>query len=130
MLRAIKFRVWDKLAKVYILPDVGYQGHYIMSLNGQFHNLQNGSGGDEYIVQQFTGLNDKDGKEIYAGDVLYFDNKTMQATLKVKEKQDHNGYGFICYGKNENDLWAFPYYKDIKIIGNIFDNPELVIDKQ
>jgi hypothetical protein len=31
-----KFRVWDKLAKRFIYPDKGYQGHYVPTLNGQF----------------------------------------------------------------------------------------------
>ena len=56
--RTLKFRAWDTLAKKFTYPDKGYQGHYVLDLNGRFQNLQNGSGGDEYIVQQWTGLFD------------------------------------------------------------------------
>jgi hypothetical protein len=65
-----KFRVWDKLEKKFIYPDKGYQGHYILSLDGKFHNLQNGSGGNECEVQQFLGILDSNMKEIYEGDVV------------------------------------------------------------
>lgn len=65
-----KFRVWDKLAQHMIYPDKGYQQHYILDLNGRFHNLQNGSGGDDYVVMEYTGLTDKNGNSICEDDIV------------------------------------------------------------
>lgn len=73
--RAVKFRVWDHLEKRYIYPDSGYQGHYVLSLSGIFTNLQTGSGGSECVVEEFTGLQDMEGRDIYEGDIVEFSDE-------------------------------------------------------
>lgn len=96
----------------------------------------------EYLVNpdtvcQFTGLRDIKGTEIYDGDIL--DTKTSDYVP--------NGYSFICkwidsgfaliyqgrtYGSKEKNNWLNKYplcqknVEDLIIMGNIFDNPELV----
>ena len=127
-MREIKFRVWDKLSKRFTFPESGYQGHYIMTLNGRFMNLQNGSGGDEYIVQQFTGLKDIDQKDIYEGDIVEFDS-TEYSTKPVK------GYAEVIWYDNLLDVdapqWALWFHNPeqglhrsmngkMKVIGDIF----------
>lgn len=117
-MRELKFRVWDKLAKRFIYPDKGYQGHYILTLKGKFHNLQNGSGGDDYEVQQYTGLNDMKGKEIYDGDIIRGYYETVKGTITNKVKVEyHEVFG---YQWRNWDIFS------IEILGNAFENPELL----
>ena len=118
----LKFRAWDKLAKQFTYPDKGYQGHYVLDLNGRFHNLQNGSGGDEYVVQQWTGFVDAKGKDVYEGDFL--DNSRFPITF-------NNGkFVVVVSGARIFDLEEF-FEESIQptVKGNIFENSELLENK-
>jgi len=133
-MRQLKFRAWDKLEKRFFYPDKGYQGHYVLTLNGQFQNLQNGSGGDEYVVQQFTGLKDSKGNEIYEGDVVkiiyegtiaevYFDSNICAFRLKDNTSKS---YPITTYRFDEshNPIGLINVFDEV--IGNIFENSELL----
>jgi uncharacterized phage protein (TIGR01671 family) len=137
--RQIKFRVFDKLSKKFFYPNEGYQGHFILNLNGEFYNLNNGSGGSEYIVQQFTGLKDKNNKEIYEGDIVkeqfdYNDDPQRLSDIRWSKNTstvifDENEHRFGLKENNPRFSQDFsrhlPLYSksnDIEVVGNILEN--------
>jgi len=142
MQRQLKFRAWDKPAKQFTYPDKGYQGHYVLTLNGQFQNFQNGSGGDEYVVQQFTGLYDKNKKPIYEGDIVNVQRSFTRPDVKdgkIEYKTIDGGLeigqvvwwemkaAFLIAYKGYDDMDDFRYLSySYEVIGNIFESKELL----
>lgn len=126
-----KFRVWDKLSERFIYPDKGYQGHYILDLNGRFHDLGNGSGGDEYVVQQYTGLRDKNGKDTYEGDIIQYNVGSSYDDMSFVVKWSNDSLSWIFQsisGEVLSNCWTpnGNRFNFIEIIGNIYENPELL----
>ena len=123
-----KFRIWDKLAKTFIFPDKGYQGHYVLDLNGRFHNLHNGSGGDERVVQQWTGFLDKNDQEIYEGDIVVYSPQLNSGEVKCEVSSCAGGFRLArLHSKKGVLLGAFVEVggktEALQVVGNIFENP-------
>ena len=137
MNRPIKFRVWDKLAERMIYPHNDNQQHFIIDLNGRFHNLQNGSGGDDYVIQQYTGLTDSNDDPIYEGDILKNHYDVGNNIIgQVLYESDHGGYifqwkrkgrgrGRAAHGQDYKNLNCDVAFESV-IIGNIFEHSELL----
>jgi hypothetical protein len=118
MRRELKFRAWDKLNKSFIYSDKGYQGHYVLTLDGKFQNLQNGSGGDEYVVQQYSNKKDNFGKEIYEGDLIEVcicDNDIFEVI--VESDGSFGLYSEKCPITKSIGSFANTF----KVVGNIFE---------
>lgn len=70
-----------------------------------------------FIVHQFTGLKDKNGKEIYEGDFLSSNGFDLPITVS-----DYHGYRFVI----GEQLLTRADAKHGEVIGNIYENPELL----
>ena len=136
MNREIKFRAWDSTARrfgIFKLGDLsGYEGeggsHVLitprltLSSNGIFNK--------DLTIQQFTGLKDKHGKEIYEGDIVEHNSWTTGSygsKFTGEIRLGEETAGFTLFDKadgNEQILWR-EEQDYLVVIGNIFENPIL-----
>ncbi len=82
---------------------------------------------DDLIFMQYTGLKDKNGKEIYEGDILRLDSWTEPQEVTWNE------CGFCLTYKGLNASIHYIHHAGIKqatIIGNIYENPDLLTSKE
>jgi len=120
-----KFKVWDKLTQRMIYPDKGYQQHYIIDLYGRFHNLQNGSGGNDYVVQQYTGLKDKNGNPIFEDDIV----KWGDLNYLVEWNDIAYKWQGRCPYYHSYHHPTTEHFRDLMngvIVGNYFENNDLL----
>lgn len=117
-MREIKFRAWDKKLKMWhewgldIKPGVG--AYFI----GPPHS--------ELIHCQFTGLHDKNGKEIYEGDVVRAVSRNHPRQEVIGEVTYDDGEYQV---ETDDDYWpvaSVVVLENFEVIGNIHDNPSLL----
>ena len=119
-MRGIKFRAWDRFSGVMVFRHDGWSDE-VDVLNEVWNALE----GFEYEVMQYTGLKDANGVEIYEGDIVYH--------------KDTRGFNDLAVGVVEwcssHAQWRHSRYSEeylsgdrLEVIGNIYENPELIDD--
>lgn len=110
----IKFRAWDKQLKVWVEDIyIGNDGWFFQnSLNDHNPNIE---------IQLFTGFLDKNREEIYRGDFLKGDDNKKEEVVWSNER----GQWMIRNNENPDDNLNF-FAPCCEVIGNVFENPELL----
>jgi len=84
------------------------------------------------VLMQYTGLKDKNGKEIYEGDIVEAYDGTRDVVKIGRYNVDVAEYGCPVCGVYTNSgivyhaLFGWDWAGEVKVIGNIYENPELV----
>lgn len=129
MSRVFKFRAWDKTDKRMVQisslmhSQGGIDGASVFDRD-PYHSVPRGClEGERLDLMQYTGCIDKNGKEIYEGDIVRDDttNSIWAVTWNAEaagwtDKQD-NPYSYGLYKSLE---------KSMEVIGNIYENPEIL----
>jgi uncharacterized phage protein (TIGR01671 family) len=127
MNREIKFRIWSNSMKRWLCEDSQYLQMDGKKVQGAaWSTMEWDIPSEQYIIQQYTGLKDNNGDQIYEGDIVqnmiigpveYFLGEfSIGGVTPLKD--------FLIIPRDENQPLNLDL--DLEIIGNIFENPELL----
>ena len=117
MNREIKFRAWDKVLNRWC------KGGLCIRVDGDACDS------DRYELMQYTGLKDKNGVEIYEADILRVANGSINGqigfrTYAVEHKPKGFNLPYFCWNNDGSDDSGWSHY--CEVIGNVYENPELL----
>lgn len=118
-MREVKFRAWNIESKVmldhdFITETIIQDGEIVRD----FSDVLNGK--DTFILMQYTGLKDKNGVDIYDGDNVLHNGKLSRVKWSEKYCQ------FRIEGSRATTGLNFFHSRHYEVIGNIYDNPDLL----
>lgn len=133
-MREIKFRAWNADdEEMYPVQSVDFQAatcevegdQLTLTWRDEMRTEQ------EAILMQFTGLKDKNDKPIYEGDIVEFEEPVMESAVLKCPVTFWEGM-FVAVWDRSSQVHYFPlneiknHDNDIEVIGNIYENPELL----
>ena len=144
-MREIKFRAWDTVEKKMKLPTLLRLSRNLPytddNNNGKVFQMQcNGQENIEYFngrieLMQYTGLKDKNGKEIYEGDIV----RLWESVGAIGDLRREYAYPLpveycelwaqfvVADRQNKLQFGIWQNFGAVEVIGNIYDNPELLV---
>lgn len=133
-MREIKFRAWCPIESRMIIDPMYYEKNFDSDNNcpykiyEDFRELEDGMYWAGYLMQ-YTGLKDKNGKEIYEGDILHSLSKAKSCIVKWEQQAcqfwlmyENGKYQELTATYGDENLYADTF----EVIGNIYENPELL----
>jgi len=129
-MKKTKFKAWDKKNRKMIYAGlIWFDGDICEHWGNNEINYPM-----DWVLLEYTGLTDKKGKEIYEGDIIGYPNENVKSIVKFGEykynpdyETHENGVGFYLSFIKEDRIEGLTIDNYNKIIGNIYENPELLI---
>lgn len=131
MNREIKFRAWHKdLKKMFKIGQITLEeGTWNFEPNDRGFIGMSIPYQPSLLLMQYTGLHDKNGKEIYEGDIVYCQTKFGKAKAIIKfidGKFVAYWDSILTHPQNGHCIACYEINKRFEVIGNIYDNQELL----
>ena len=124
-MREIKFRAWDTYKKIWTEYKIHEGIVFFLDKNTGVWVGKYDEGYKEFDLMQYTGLKDMKGKKIYEGDIVTLHNDKYKVIFNTEEAR-------FVLREDEFEL-EIPFTnnnsKKMEIVGNIYENPELLGDK-